>query len=155
MWIFVKSVQKVDYGLEKIWLNFGVIWNILDTSRSCKCICHLTASFAAGFALERGHVGLLRMCAANCMAIELLVQRPITTLLISLATGVNLAKYWKGRSRSIWDCGRPTTPRTAKGRVGVSMWGSLIGLCGRLCLDSLEWRVKIVGYEKKWIFWNM
>ena len=50
-------------------------------------------------------------------------------------------------SRSIWDWGR--IPRTAKGCVGVGMEGDSIGFRVRLCPDSLEWRMEIVGYTKK------
>ena len=41
-----------------------------------------------------------------------------------------------------------TTPRPAKGRVGVGMDRDWIGFGVRLCLDSQEWGMKIVGYEK-------
>jgi len=52
---------------------------------------------------------------------------------------------WEGPSHSIWG----TTPRTsAKGRVGVSMERQCIGFGVILCLDSLDWRMKIVGHEK-------
>jgi len=58
-----------------------------------------------------------------------------------MCIGVDLAKYWEGPSQSIWG----TTPRTAKGRVGVGMEGDWIGFGVRLCL---EWSMKIVGQEK-------
>jgi len=59
--------------------------------------------------------------------------------------GRKLGKMWEGPSHSIWG----TTPRTsAKGRVGVSMERQCIGLGVILCLDSLDWRMKIVGHEK-------
>ena len=68
-------------------------------------------------------------------------------------TYISLAKILKGPSQSIWDWG--TTPHTAKGRVGVGMEGFGV----RLCLDSLEWAIKIVGYEKTEFFeiykWNL
>jgi len=41
-----------------------------------------------------------------------------------------------------------TAPHTAKGRVGVGMEGNWIGFGVGLCLDSLEWGMEIVRYEK-------
>jgi len=43
---------------------------------------------------------------------------------VNFSIGENLAKYWEGWCQSIWD----TTPRTAKGRVGVGMEEDMIGL---------------------------
>ena len=54
-------------------------------------------------------------------------------------------KYWEGLSQSIWDWG--STPHTAKGRVGLGIEGHWIGL-QILFIDSLEWDMKKIGYEK-------